>query len=680
MRSLLPFICCLISFFASAQSPMEGRVEDVIEDILARLAEEDEGETDYSAYYDDLYEMAQSPLNLNTATREQLEALLFLSDIQVENLHYYLYMYGDMQTVYELRLVEGMDEETIRCLLPFIVVEPGERKPDKLYAREVWRYGRHEVYARFGGNVERAEGYRATDDGKERAYPGSPLHHQLKYRFHYKDRIWAGLTMEKDAGEPFLINKKGYDFYSGYAQVNQMGVFKTLVLGDYRAAFGEGLVVRTGFSLGKSAEALNTSRSPAGLRRSGSADEYNFFRGVGATVRLGSWDVTAFYSHKKIDGDTAGGVFPSIIRTGLHRTDTERSRRHAVRQQVAGGNVTYTHGRLQVGATALHTRLSHVLRPQPALYNGTYFEGDRQTTAGLHYRFRIGKLNVSGETALTQGWAAATVNGVSFAPTPRMGLVAQHRYLSPRYDTFFARVFGQTTSRCMNEHGVYIGAEVQPFRRWRVSAYADVCRYPWLRYGVPSPSTGTEYLLHVEYLLQPEWRMYWRARARLRQKGDTHTTCPTETLVPTDQWQFRYVLDRTMGRFRFQTMLYGNLSRQAGAAWTYGASAVQDVSVAFSRIPLRLDFRYQFFDARDYDNRIYCYERDVLHAFSIPMHYGLGSRYYLNVKYDIMDSLSVWFKVAQTVYADGRTEVGTGRDCTPGNRRTTVRALVRWKF
>ena len=140
------------------------------------------------------------------------------------------------------------------------------------------------------------------------------------------------------------------------------------------------------------------------------------------------------------------------------------------------------------------------------------------------------------------------------------------------------------------------------------------------------------------------------------------------------------MLDRTYGRFRFQTLLYGNLSRRADAAWTYGVSAVQDVSYTFAHIPLRLDFRYQFFDARDYDNRIYCYERDVLHAFSIPMNYGLGSRYYLNAKYDLLDCLTVWLKVAQTVYADGRTEVGTGRDRTPGNRRTTVRALVRWKF
>ena len=660
---------------------MEGRVEDVIEDILSQLAEgnEEEDEVDYSSYYDDLFERAQSPLNLNTATREQLESLFFLSDIQVENLLYYLYMYGDMQTVYELRLVEGMDEESIRRLLPFVVVEPGERKPDKLYAREVWRYGRHELYARFGGNVERADGYRVAE-GEERAYEGSPLHHQLKYRFHYKDRIWAGLTMEKDAGEPFLINKKGYDFYSAYAQVSGMGVLHNLVLGDYRAAFGEGLVVRTGFSLGKSAEALNTNRPPSGLRRSGSADEYNFFRGAGATVRLGDFDLTAFYSHKKIDGDTAGGSVPSITRTGLHRTATERSRRHAVRQQVAGGNVTYTHGRLQVGATVLHTRLSHILQPVPTLYNGTYFRGDRQTTAGLHYRFRLGKLHVYGETAMTHGWATATVNGFSVNPTPRLGLVVQHRYLSPRYDTFFARMFSQTTSRCMNEHGVYMGVEVQPFRRWRMSGYVDLCRYPWPRYGVPSPSTGTECLLHVEYQPQSDWRMYWRVRGRLRQAANTRTTRPTEELVMRDQWQLRYVLDRTYGRFRFQTLLYGNLSRRADAAWTYGVSAVQDVSYTFAHIPLRLDFRYQFFDARDYDNRIYCYERDVLHAFSIPMNYGLGSRYYLNAKYDLLDCLTVWLKVAQTVYADGRTEVGTGRDRTPGNRRTTVRALVRWKF
>ena len=104
------------------------------------------------------------------------------------------------------------------------------------------------------------------------------------------------------------------------------------------------------------------------------------------------------------------------------------------------------------------------------------------------------------------------------------------------------------------------------------------------------------------------------------------------------------------------------------------------MSYTFSRLPLKIDFRYQFFDARNYDNRFYSYEKDVLYAFSIPMFYGTGSRYYLNVRYDINRKLSVWFKVAQTKYADGRESVGSGNDLIMGNKKTDFRMLVRWEF
>lgn len=681
MRRFLPLIWFLgIASWSIAQDISVERADEVIVDILSQLADGNEEETDFSAYYDDLYELMQTPLDLNRATREQLEKLLFLSDIQIENILYYLYQYGNMNTIYELRLIEGMDEETIRRLLPFVVVgEAQNGTTDKLYVREIGKYGKHDVYARFGGNVERADGYR-PQNGENRKYAGSPLHHLLKYQFHYKDRIWFGLTAEKDAGERFLLNKKGYDFFSAYAQVNRLGIFKTVVLGNFRAAFGEGLVLNTGFRLGKSAEVLNMNRSYGGLRKSSSADEHQFFRGTGATVALGAFELTAFYSNKKVDGDTAGGVFPGFSKTGLHRTELEIKKRHAVRQQVAGGNVTFTHRHLQVGITAVHTLLDHTLQPVPTLYNAGYFRGNRQTTAGVHYRLRLGRLNFFGETALTHDWAAATVNGFSFMPASRVGLVVQHRYLSPRYDSFYANTFAQTSSRSMNEHGVYVGAEVHPFRRWKVSAYADVCRSPWLKYGVPSPSAGTDYLLNIAFAPQRDWDMYWRINCKLRQAGLTDTSRPTEELAVYDRLQFRYVLNRVYGNFRFQTLLYGNMARRADAAWTYGVSAVQDVSYTFSKIPLRVDFRYQFFDAKEYDNRIYCYERDVLHAFSIPMNYGLGSRCYLNVKYNVCEQLSLWLKIAQTVYADGREEMGSGADRIPGNRRTTVRAMLRWSF
>lgn len=66
--------------------------------------------------------------------------------------------------------------------------------------------------------------------------------------------MFAGLTAEKDAGEPFFTkyNRKGYDSYTGYLFLQNLGRLKTLALGHYRASFGYGLVMNMGFSMGKS--------------------------------------------------------------------------------------------------------------------------------------------------------------------------------------------------------------------------------------------------------------------------------------------------------------------------------------------------------------------------------------------------------------------------------------------
>jgi len=82
----------------------------------------------------------------------------------------------------------------------------------------------------------------------------------------------------------------------------------------------------------------------------------------------------------------------------------------------------------------------------------------------------------------------------------------------------------------------------------------------------------------------------------------------------------------------------------------------------------------------DYENRVYVYERDILYAFAIPMYYGKGSRYYVNLKYEINSKLSLWFKVAQTVYADYRESISSGNEEIIGNRKTDMRVLIRWNF
>lgn len=654
-------------------------IELIIEDIFTELSEEMEEEIDFSGYYDDLYTIAQSPVNLNTATQEQLKDLFFLTDIQIENILFYIYQYGTMHTIYELRLIEGLEEKDIRRMLPFVYVGKTLPKEEKIYFRDIFKYGKNNIYFRIDGNVEKSKGYiENPEDDTSPAYAGSPLYHSLKYRFQYRDRIFFGLTAEKDAGEPFIHQKKEYDFLSAHIQLNRVGKFKTITLGDFRANFGEGLVVSTDFSMGRTSQVLNTNQSRAGLKKYTSTDEYNFFRGIGATVALGKFDITAFYSNKMIDGDVIDGTFSGIYKTGLHRTENERNKKHTVNQQVAGANITYGNLYYQIGITTVHTFLDQYLQPETLPYNVHAFAGDRQTTAGIHYRFRLYKLNIFGETAIIDNLSLATVNGISFMPFSRMGLMTIYRNYDYRYDTFYANGFGG--GKTNNEEGFYLGAEVYPFRKWKMSAYVDAGKSPWLKYRVYAPSVSSSYLLNTEYNLNKNTSMQWRITHKDKEQNYTLSDVPVYQLMTHRKTELRYTLNYIVGNFSFRAVINVNRVEKTNLDATYGFSALQDVSYIFKRIPLRVDFRYQFFDAEDYENRIYSCEKDILYAFSVPMNYGLGSRYYVNLKYDAGKNISLWLKMAQTVYADNRTHMGSGNDRIEGNRKTTIRGMLRWKF
>lgn len=86
---------------------------------------------------------------------------------------------------------------------------------------------------------------------------------------------------------------------------------------------------------------------------------------------------------------------------------------------------------------------------------------------------------------------------------------------------------------------------------------------------------------------------------------------------------------------------------------SYGVSVAQDVAYNFQRVPLSLRGRLQFFDAREWANRIYLYEHDVLYSFSIPASYGLGGRGYVCLKWQIIDQLALYFRVSETIYEKG---------------------------
>lgn len=686
MRRVAAILFCALLFLPLSAQEEEVAIDRVIERIYDFLMEDaEEGDVDYSELYDDLAAIYESPINLNATTPDDLARLRFLNDMQIENLMYYLYKAGSMQTIYELQLVEGFDVFTIGLLLPFVRVAV----PDDAAAwnfREVMRSSKHEITARFDGTFERRNGFApiTPEELSERPnarYVGDPFYTSLKYRLRSSDKIEAGLTMEKDVGEQAwgIYNRKIFDSYSGFVQVNKLWKFSTIVLGDYRVNFGQGLVIRQDMNMGATAMATNIAARTRGLKRHSSTDEYNFLRGIGATAKFGAFDVSAFYSFRMMDADTSGGTFASFKKDGYHRTPGEYVRQRTVGMHVVGGNVTYNHKFLRVGATVVQTWLDTPLDYDPKPYQQFYFRGRSQFAASIDYLFSWRGFGLFGETAVGGNGAVATINGITFAPASVVSFVLSHRYYDKRYDMFFSNAFGQNHTR--NEHGFYVGSEIRPVRNWKISAYADLYKTPWVTYNVPRPTHGYATLLQVEYMPNRRLAMYARARYRYKESKASDLTDGATTFVADNRkLSLRYNMTYSVLGIDLKSVVEWNRVQVGSERATHGFLVAQDVAYTFRAVDLTLSARYAYFDASNYDNRFSLYERDVPSAGFAPSMYGVGNRWYLNIDYEIIRGLKLFVRVAQTYYTDGRTHIGSDLTRIEGCHKTDFRLFVQYKF
>ena len=677
----------LLLIIFSIQVVAENRIavtKEAIADMLEQFSAESEVAFDYNSIYEELISISQNPINLNHTKREELERLAFLSDVQVESILAYLYQFGNIKTVYELQLIEGLDMTDIRRILPFIFVGEGGNENTKIYWTDVLKYGKQELLIRIDKGLEEKSGYLSEEEPSNQASTGNYLGNQFytctKYRFHYKDRIQCSFSAEKDAGEQFWGDvHKGYDFYSATLQLNNIGRIKTIVIGDFRANFGQGLVLHPDLVMGKSSFALKVANRNSGLKKYSSTDENNFFRGGGFSYQFGKIELSAFYSNKWIDGDTVNGSFPTWKKYGLHRTESEYRSKQTINQQLLGLNSTINFSELKLGFTLVHTALDQQLQSEKSTYNHFHFSGNHQTTAGLNYRIRLLNLNMFGEIGRTDKGAMASVNGVSFSPTSEVSLVALQRNYSPEYDSFYANAFSET-SRVSNENGLYLAAEIRPFKQWKIVTAADSYTAPWPRFGMDAPSIGHSYFIQADYTAQRNLTMFWRYKYDEKQTNDGLTDAKIATLVPTYKSSLQYKLCYTVGNFRIKSICNVNFAQRNSEPITHGIIFAQDLSYSPISSTYSVDIRLQLFDAIHYENRFYSYEQDVLYAFSMPMVYGIGSRYYLNLRYNCNQSISVWFKIAQTVYADGRENHSTGNEMIVGNRKTDFRMLLKYLF
>lgn len=669
-RLFLVINLLLIMPVNKAQKPSVDILEEVIEDISVN--NDDGEEINLEDKIEELSERIQQPVNLNTATKEQLEQLPFLSDIQIENLLAYVYIHGQMQTIYELQLVEEMDRRTIHYLLPFVCVQPVDKKESLPRLKDVLRYGKHEVLTRLDIPFYTRKGY-------EKTYLGPSMYHSLRYGFRYSENVYAGITGEKDAGEPFgaLHNKQGYDYYSYYLLITKIGRLKTLALGNYRLSFGQGLVVNTDFLMGKSIYLSSLTFRNGGIRKHSSTDEYNYFRGVATAVELSKHLVlSAFYSHRSMDGVIEEGEITSIYKTGLHRSQKEADKKNVFTMQLTGGNMTYTNNHLKLGLTGIYYFFDHPFEPELRQYSKYNIHGNRFYNVGLDYGYRWHRFSFQGEAAIGKN-GFALLNKLQYSPVQGANLLLIHRYYTHDYWAMFARSFGEG-SNVQNENGWYLAGEISPFRHWKFFASIDLFSFPWWRYRISKPSQGVDGVLQMNFTPRRELTMYLNYRYKRKERDVTGTN--GEITLPTYHHRLRYRLNYSPDNlFSLRTTVNYNNFHSSGEVAGQGYQITQMIAYRLSRIPLRAELQGSFFHTDNYDTRVYIAEKGLLYTFYTPSFQGKGIRLAINLRYDLNTHWMIIGKLGQTMYYD-RNEIGSGYDLIRNNKKADLQMQLRLKF
>jgi len=674
--------------FGLPATAQEKTISSSTEQQLEDLTQTNEAAASDDSYLQQQEHFKKHPLNMNSVTAEELNELSIVSGLQVQQFLLYRRLLGKLLNLYELQAIPSWDIATIKSLLPFITVADDRNLSARL--KERWNGGDKMLLARYGMILEKSKGYDKPVDSIANHYLGSRGKLYFRYSYNYKNLLQWGLLGDKDPGEQFFKGRQqpGFDFYSFHFFLRRLGIIKSLAIGDFSVNFGQGLIQWQSLAFKKSAAVLNIKRQTAALRPYNSAGEFNFHRGIGVTLQLRKWEATFFASLKNISANSvldttdAEATVSSLLAGGYHRTPAENDDRNSLRQTTLGAAVAYQASRIHAGINAVYCQFSKAIQKNGEPYNLFSMQGNSLTNASIDYSYTWRNMHLFGEVATDNIFNTAFLNGLILSLDPKVDLSIVYRNISRSYRSLNSNAFTENSSPA-NENGLYTGLSVRPSAIWKLGAYADIFQFPWLKYRVDAPSNGSDVLVQADYTPNKQVEMYIRYRSETkminRSGSDSINSIIDKTAKRNLRLQTSITLSRAVSiRNRVELLWYGNKNQ---ADYGQGFLTYLDLFYKPSQIQWQANMRWQYFEAENFNARLYAYEGGMPYNFSIPFYYDKGIRYYLNINWDASKALNkkakrkygldLWARWAQTIYP-GKNVIGTGLDEIKGNHSSEL--------
>jgi hypothetical protein len=691
VKSILGFFLVILFI-----GPLKGYSQDENQDLLERITEKaseiSDKPIDFSEISEGLDHLKEHPINLNNTNQEELSQLVFLDDRQISNLIRYIVTYGTIYSVYELNAVDGFDSATIGKILPFVSVGP-EKERHPLRLKDLLKSGRNQLVIRAGQVVQKQAGYDVPDSllkkNPNAGYEGSPARLYFRYSYSFYDRLFIGFSGQKDPGEKFFRGSQRYgmDFYSGYISLQNTGMLKQITIGNFNADFGQGLTFSSGISVGAIPGTGNVRRYARGIVPSQSVNEENYLRGIAVVLKKWNFRLSLIYSDHKRDANVTGidtvtgdaGIVSSFTETGYHRIPREIEDKNSIRESITGGNINFKTSFFSMGLTCFHSHWSANLEPKIYPYNLFNFHGKENLNAGIDFQVALPDVFLSGECSRSRNGGMAFVSGIQFTPDPRLMFSVSLRDYQRNYQDLLSNASGQNSSNA-NEEGIQFTFSAGIAPGFSLNGYADVYRFPWLKYRTYSPSLGSEYQLQSNYTAGRSVRMLLRLRIRSKEINTTEAARLVNILEEEKVITLRYQADWQVTDLLLLKSCFDWLrNKYEKLTPAYGYLLSQNLIYKLPGNHFSLTLLYALFDTDSYDERIYSYESDVQYSYSIPSYYGKGIRCMVMINWAPCHWFDLSVRYGQTWYSD-RNVIGTGLDLINGNTKSEVELQCRIKF
>jgi hypothetical protein len=653
---LLIFILIITVSTLRAQDQEES-IQQLIESILENVGEDH----DYSEITERLNFYRVHPLDINKATTRQLSELIFLNPFQANSIVTHIHDNGSLEDLLELQSIEGLDDETIKRLLLFVSV----KAPNALSEINKIKpsLANHDLLVRYGRLLQMQEGFKIPDSSDRSKYLGSANRLFVRYRLNYGENIAVNLNLEKDAGEQIFSEQvKGFDFYSGSISMKNAGKFSKIIIGDYSLQFGQGLSLWSGLSFGKGASVTTLAKQDAGLKSYTSVNEVSFLRGVATTIQFKNLSITPFVSYQNLDAS-------------LTKVDSVADHDEI---WLFGSNIQYHAQNLKLGFNTYKAHFNHPFEAGKYMYNQFEFAGKSLTNLSAYYSYGYKNSYFFGEAAHSLRSGYALINGVVSSLSPKLSILLLYRNYAKNYHSLYYQSVSEG-SNAINEKGFYSGITYKPIKSIELSAYADVFKFPWLKYGVDAPSNGYDLLSQLTYTPTKKTKAAFRIRYKQKQENDDliNTANYLETL---SKYSYRLELIYKINKaFTLRNRIEGTDYQKENKKSELGFMMYQDVIYDPMQSNFSGNIRFAIFNTQGFNSRIYAFENDLLYSYSVTAYQNSGTRFYVNGRYTLKRGVDFWCKYSITNYAD-QESIGTGLDQIKGHLKSDIRLQLRYQF